>query len=79
MPPPDTARLVDAGQRLAGQVIAFAIQTHQQWGHAGAFENCGSGSCRSSRRDLWRWEQAAGDEGHNWIAEQGAERGEIDG
>lgn len=65
------ARLIDAGQRLAGQTVTFAIQTHQQWEHTGTFENCGIGSCRSSRLDLWKWEQAAGDEGHNWIAEQG--------
>ena len=65
------SRLIDAGQRLAGQTLTFAIQHHVKTDHRGDFDNCGIGSCRSSRLDLWKWEQAAGDEGHNWIAAQG--------
>jgi hypothetical protein len=65
------ARLIDTGQRLAGQVATFAIQGHIRDEHAGVFDDCGNGTCRSSRLHLWKWETAAGDEGHNWIAEMG--------
>lgn len=66
-----TARLVDAGQRLAGQAITWAISFHQGENHGVPFERCGNGACRSTQTDLADWEQAAGVEGHNWIAEQG--------
>jgi len=65
-------RLIDAGQRLAGQVVTFAIHGHVSGNHMGVFDDCGDGVCRSSRLHLWKWETAAGNEGHNWIARQGA-------
>ena len=65
------AQLIDAGQRLAGQVITFAIQFHQREDHPEPLNECGNGACRSSLKDALAWELAAGDEGHNWIAEQG--------
>lgn len=64
-------QLMDAGQRLAGQVDTFAIQFHQKEHHPEPFNECGNGTCRSSLKHLLAWELAAGDEGHNWIAEQG--------
>lgn len=63
--------LVDAGMRLVGQVYTFAIQFHQRERHPEPFSECGNGTCRSSLKDALAWEQAAGDQGHNWIAEQG--------
>jgi len=65
------ARLIDAGMRLAGQVDTFAIQFHQQERHPEPFNECGNGACRSSLKQVLAWELAAGDEGHNWTAEQG--------
>jgi hypothetical protein len=65
------ARLIDAGMRLSGQVDTFAMQFHEQRNHAEPFSECGNGTCRSSLKHVLAWELAAGDEGHNWIAEQG--------
>ena len=63
--------MIAAGQRIAGQLDTFSVQFHQQERHGGPFNECGNGTCRSSLKQLLAWELAAGDEGHNWIAEQG--------
>jgi hypothetical protein len=65
------ARLIDAGMQLAGQVDTFAVQFHQRERHPEPFSECSNGTCRSSLKHVLAWELAAGDEGHNWIAEQG--------
>ncbi len=64
-------KLIDAGMHLSAQVVTFAIQGHVRDQHAGVFDDCENGTCRSCRRHLLAWELAAGDEGHNWIAEMG--------
>ena len=65
------ARLIEAGMRLAGQVDTFAATFHVRERHPEPLSECGNGTCRSSLKHLLAWEIAAGDEGHNWIAEQG--------
>jgi len=65
------AQLIDAGMRLSGQVDTFVATFHVKEQHRGPLSECGNGTCRSSLKHLLAWNLAAGDEGHNWIAEQG--------